>query len=626
MIKKHICTILLAAFAAFYCLYNSSCANTHGSPTGGPKDTIPPVIVATVPDSNATMVSTDTKSSITITFNEYIQLKDANRNILLSPPQKKRVKTRLKGKSLIVSFEEPLDSNRTYTLYFGSALADNNEGNVLQDYAYSFSTGKTLDSLLYSGTVLDYSSLLPLEGVTVALYLNPKDSSVMTQLPDAITRSDKWGYFCFRNLKGCRYTLYAFKDENNNNLYDPGVEDIGFLDSAIIPTIVMDSTRTQLARYSPEDTLNCMARPIESSIYLFREKNGTQYIREYKRTSNKGAYIKFGAMDAVIDSFSVTGIRDNQIIKQFNQLNDSLSFWINDPRKLPDTLTLGIKYMKTDSLGNLAPATEELKLIAPKEKKETEIETNDKRKGSDKKKQREDLLEFKLEADPKLIEQTGYIFTFNEPLVECNSDSIIFTMSTPRKVVTDEQFKFEQDSANVNRYYLRPVTEFKTGNEYSLLIPRATFRDINGFTNDTIENKVTLPTDDRLSTLNLDVTNVDGRYIVELVNETRDKVFRQFIIKRDSLLHFPYLDAGRYSIRITQDKNNNGLLDPGIVLKRVQPEMVRLYKMAGNSVVLEIGEKMDLEQEVDIAGLFKDKEEESVEIAGENENETVEEK
>ena len=75
MIKKHICTILLAAFAAFYCLYNSSCANTHGSPTGGPKDTIPPVIVATVPDSNATMVSTDTKSSITITFNEYIQLK-----------------------------------------------------------------------------------------------------------------------------------------------------------------------------------------------------------------------------------------------------------------------------------------------------------------------------------------------------------------------------------------------------------------------------------------------------------------------------------------------------------------------------------------------------------------------
>lgn len=601
-LRRDILKLLFLAAVLFYCLHSSSCANTHGSPTGGPKDTIPPIVVAAMPDSNSTGVPTDI-SSISITFNEYIQLKEANKNILLSPPQKKRIKTKLRGKSLLVSFEEPLDTNRSYTLYFGSAIADNNEGNVFENYAYSFSTGERLDSLLYSGTVLDYSTLLPLKGITVALYENPKDSAVMTILPDAVTKSDQWGYFCFRNLKGCNYTLYAFMDDNNNNLYDPGIESVGFLDSTIIPVIVMDSTRTQLARYNLEDTLSCMARPIECSVYLFREKNGTQYIRDYKRISNKGAYIKFGAIEARIDSFSITGIRDKQIIKQFNQLGDSLTFWINEPRKLPDTLTLAIKYMKSDSLNRLVPTVEELRLVAPPQKKE------DDKKGQqtfEEERKREDLLEFDLEADPKMIEQTGFIFTFNEPLVTHNTDSIIFTMSTPRGVVTEELFTFEPDSIDVNRYYLRPVTQFKVGNEYNLLIPQATFKDINGFTNDTTEIKVTLPTDDRLSSLNLNVTNVEGRYIVELVNETRNRQFRQYIIRRDSLLQFPYLDAGRYSIRITQDKNNNGLLDVGNVLKKIQPEMVRLYRLAGNSVVLEIGEKMDIEQEVDIRALFND--------------------
>lgn len=616
MTGKHICKIIFIAAAAAYCFYHSSCANTHGSPTGGPKDTIPPIVLATVPDSNSTNVPGDLKSSISITFNEYIQIVDASKNILLSPPQQKRVKTRLKGKSLIVSFEEPLDSNKTYTIYFGSALADNNEGNVLTNYAYSFSTGAVLDSMLYSGTVLDYSTLLPLEGVTVALYENPRDSSVLAELPDAVTRSDKWGYFCFRNLKNCRYTLYAFKDENNNNLYDPGVELVGFLDSTITPSVVMDGSNPQLARYRMDDTLSCMSRPIESSIYLFKEKNSMQYISDYKRTSNKGAYIKFGAADAAIDSFSILGIRDNQIIKQFNSLKDSLNFWINDPRELPDTLYLGIRYMKTDSLGNLSPSTENLRLTAPREKKETESqeqEDEQEKDGRAKKKKRSDLLEFTLAADPKKVEQDGYVITFTEPLVECHADSILFTMSTPRKVVTTEKFTLEQDSTDVNRYVLRPADGFKIGNEYTLLILQAAFKDINGFTNDTTESTITLPTDDKLSTLTLDVKNVDARYIIELVNETRDKVFRQHIIKKDSMLLFPYLDAGRYSVRITQDKNSNGLLDPGVVLKKIQPEMVRLYKTSGNVTVIEIGEKMDLEQEVDISRLFKEEKEEEIE-------------
>ena len=157
-IQNNIFKIIPIVLIGLYCTHTSSCANTTGAPTGGPKDTIPPVITATLPDSNATNVATH-KTSVTITFDEYVQLKDASKNITLSPPQKKRPETKIKGKSVVVTFPEDLDSNKTYALNFGMALADNNEGNALPNYVYSFSTGSYIDSMLVSGTILDYTTL-----------------------------------------------------------------------------------------------------------------------------------------------------------------------------------------------------------------------------------------------------------------------------------------------------------------------------------------------------------------------------------------------------------------------------------------------------------------------------------
>src|SRR5574344_2289225 len=219
LIKKIIWPVCLFSLLALYSVHISSCANTKGAPTGGPKDTIPPKVVAIMPDSNALNVPR-IKAEIKITFDEYIQLKEANKNILLSPPQKKRLLTKLKGKSLIVTFPANLDSAKSYTIYFGEAIADNNESNPMSGYTYSFSTGNVLYSMILSGTVIDNITLLPLDNISVAAYSNPTDSCLITTLPTAITRTDKFGYFCFRNLKPIPYQLFAFKDENNNNLYD----------------------------------------------------------------------------------------------------------------------------------------------------------------------------------------------------------------------------------------------------------------------------------------------------------------------------------------------------------------------------------------------------------------------
>ena len=303
-IKRYLVNFSIFVLIAAYCLHTSSCANTSGAPTGGPKDSIPPVIIAAIPDTNSRNVPT-VKTQIVLTFNEYVQLKEANKNIFLSPPQQKAPKTKIKGKSVVITFPEDLDSNRTYALNFGSSLADNNEGNPIENYVYSFSTGNTLDSMLISGTILDNETLLPVKGVSVALYEQPTDSCMMNSLPSAISRSDDWGYFCVRNLKPVPYAIYAFKDEIANHKYDSGTEMVGFLDSMETPTTVMHPGLPQMGMYSMKDTVECLARPSEYTIYMFKERTTLQYITNYKMFSKRGAYIKFNSQDAIIEKFEI---------------------------------------------------------------------------------------------------------------------------------------------------------------------------------------------------------------------------------------------------------------------------------------------------------------------------------
>lgn len=595
--NKYIYKMVFGLLAVAYCLHTSSCANTKIAPTGGPKDTIPPVVVSAVPPDGSVDFPV-VKSEITFTFDEYIQVKDANKNILLSPPQKKQVKNRIKGKSLIITFQEPLDSNQTYSLSLGSAVVDNNEGNPLAGFSYSFSTGSTIDSMMLSGTVVDAITLFPIENATVALYLNAKDSSAINDLPNAVARTDKWGYFTVRNIKPLPYSVFAFTDANTNNKYDQGVEKIAFSDVTITPTEVIRPDAPQLAVYDIKDTASLKARPSELELCLFTEKSTNQFIREYKRVTRRGGYIKFNASDAIIDSLSISGIDDGQIIKQFNITNDSLCFWIDKPGTLQDTLYLGIKYHKTDSTGNLSPAVEQLRLVAPVEKKK------DKKVSSKEQEKRKDLLEFSIHSDNKKIEQDGIILSFPEPLSQMLADTISFKMTNPKQIVSDVKYTIIQDSIELNNYVIRPVEQFIRGNDYTLYFPQGTFKDINGFTNDSTVTSLTLPNPDNMSSITVELQNVETRYIVELVNETRSSVYRKYIINNSCELLFPYLGKGKYSIRITEDKNNNGIFDTGDLLLKKQPEKVLLYTLPDGSNIINLNDKTDLVQTIDIRQMF----------------------
>lgn len=578
-------------------MFSHSCANTTTPPSGGPKDTIPPVIVAVKPALSQTMVPVH-KPGIEIKFNEYVTVKDP-KSLYLSPPQEKSPKYKLKGKSVVLYFENDLDSNKTYTLDVTNAIADNNEGNMFPGFSLVFSTGETVDSMMITGIVQDCNTLQPLKGATVMLYKDQADSAIFQKRPDAAARTDQWGFFCLRNIQDTVYRLYAIIDENNNNKYEPETEKVAFVTSLVRPVTKVNDSLPELVKYDMEDTLHCLARKTEYELNIFREKPSKQLIVNKERIGDRTAYITFMAPYAQVDSIWFRGIPAEKVITQFNLQRDSMEIWINDPRPQPDTLFLNVKYMKTDSLGLLNSFTEQLRLLKPKK-------TPAAAKSSAKDIKKDDTTAvFTVEAIPETVEQYGFTLEFKYPLVESAFDSLEFRNRNPRQQEAKGRYTVMQDSLNLRKYTVMPTEKLLPGYEYFLKVPHRKFRDINGFLNDSTEVKVSLPNDDKLSSLTLVLENVNNKYIVDLLNEKRDKVLRSYIVDKNSALTFPYLKAGKYSIRITEDLNRNGLVDTGDLLKRKQPEKVRFYKLQDGTFLIDIPEMTELEQTIDVEEMFK---------------------
>ena len=595
--KKFIPLIIAVCAVLGPLMFMNSCANTTEAPSGGDKDTIPPYIVAINPLPGATGVPVR-GASIVFSFNEYVTIEN-NANILLSPPQQKRPVARLRGRNLVVSFEEDLRPNTTYTLSFTDAIADANEGNMFAGYSYAFSTGEKIDSMMITGTVRDCNTLAPVKGATVLLHKDASDSAVFKTLPYAVAKTDDWGFFVIPFIQDTVYRLYALKDANNDNLLNPDTELIGFNDSLVRPVMTASDTTREMLRYDMLDTLSCLARHSEYELKLFREIPSKQYLVNRERTAERAAYITFMAHDAVINSIGINDYRPNQIISQFNLQRDSLELWINSRRAAPDTMKISVDYYKTDSTGVLRPEVEEIKL--PME--------NDRRTYS--KRSRRDITQedttctFTLTANPETIEQTGYIIEFKYPIIYENFDSLVFSYVTPRQSIDTATFHVVRDSLNLRRYSIIPDIALQQGYEYRLKVPHRAFRDINGFYSDSSEVKCSLPSDDKLSVMKINFTGVDRKLIIDLLDEKRDKVLRNYVIDSDASLRFPYLKEGRYCVRITEDANRNSFVDTGSILERRQPEKVMFYEIDGEEYI-DIPPSTELEQTIDIAEMFKD--------------------
>lgn len=584
-----------AAAVMVLSFFSHSCANTTQAPTGGPKDTIPPVITKIHPVPGATRVPVH-GTEIVFTFDEYVKIKDA-KSIFLSPPQKKTPKSRIRGKSIVVSFEEDLKPNTTYTVDLTGAVVDNNEGNAFPGYTTWFSTGEKVDSMFVTGVVRDCNTLEPIKGATVMLYKDQRDSAVFLDLPVAAIKTDDWGYFALRNIQDTVYRVYAVVDNNNNNIYDPDEDKVGFVDTLVRPHRVVGDSIPELMKYDMKDTLSCLARAQDLEMNVFRELGSRQMIMNRKRVSERQSYITFRAQDARIDSLWFKGFPADRIITEFNINNDSLLLWINEQVPMPDSLHLFVNYWKTDSTGVLSPVTEDFKLV-----------DENRLKGANSRNRKinhtDTICQLTLSADPSTFEQTGFTIDFKEPPVLAYFDSLVFQSVNPRQIEKKEKYTISRDTLNLRRYHVMPEITLLTGYDYKFKIPSRTFMDINGHWNDSTEVKVTLPTDEELSSLVLNVSNVNETYIIDLLDGNRTNTLRRYVISSDSSLLFPYLKKGSYTIRVTEDINRNGRVDTGSLLDRRQPEKVKFLKMNGKDV-FEIPERSEISQDLDMEDFMK---------------------
>jgi hypothetical protein len=194
-----------------------------GTPTGGLKDITPPKYLDGDPENRSTGFN---GKEISFRFDEFIQFKDLNKELLVSPPLKVKPDVKLKDKSVKINLKNELTPNTTYTINFGKSISDLNEGNLLPDFEFVFSTGDQIDSLSVAGKALNAFDHKPLKDqeITVMLYDNLADSAPLLQIPRYIGRANSNGLFTINNIHPDTLSLIVVNDANGNLKYDPGAE------------------------------------------------------------------------------------------------------------------------------------------------------------------------------------------------------------------------------------------------------------------------------------------------------------------------------------------------------------------------------------------------------------------
>jgi hypothetical protein len=214
---------------------NAGCAQI-GSPTGGPRDSIPPRLTNASPQLSSTNV---TGNKITLTFNEYVEIKDAQTNVVISPLPKRPPQVDYKLKTVTVKLRDTLLPNTTYSINFGNAIVDINEGNPLKDFTYVFSTGPQIDTLEFKGKVILAESGRSDSTLIAMLYRNADDSAVQKRKPDYVTKLSGDGSFNFVNLPQGSFKVYALKDGDGGKTYNSRKEIFAFADA---PVTVSENT------------------------------------------------------------------------------------------------------------------------------------------------------------------------------------------------------------------------------------------------------------------------------------------------------------------------------------------------------------------------------------------------
>lgn len=549
------------------------CANRGTGPQGGPKDTLPPVVVGCTPQNGATHV---TNHVIEIEFDELVNVDNAAKNVTISPPQQVMPSIKSTGKKVRVIFEDSLKANTTYTIDFNKAIVDNNEKNPLNSYTYVFSTGDHIDSLEISGKVLDAATLVAMKDLTVGIYKDLSDSAFLKKPFDRIAKTNEKGEFTVKNVSAGNYRVYALKDLSNTNFYLPTGPDIAFFDSIVTPEMHLHGTTDTLWK-TPEKLaydsviVNAFPETYPKNLLLksfIEVPECRQLLKKPIRHHAKLFQLSFACPVDTLPSIQL--LNDSLASNNWYRMEsivrrDSLLYWITDSTLYKkDTLEIVVDYLRADSALQLIPARDTLKLVEPYNKNKKKVADNSLLNTP---------LTFTHNISGKLEVYDTLQLSFNEPIERFNKDSIgLFILKDTLEVSVPFHVAFN-DSTCALKAYLPFKKEF--GKKYQLRIDSAAFVSIYGNANEHFNKPFDVKRLEDYSNLYIKFPVVPEHAIVELLDSKEQVVKRCRIVNKEAA--FEDLAPSRYAVRMFIDTNDNLKWDTGVLLEHKQPEGVYYF-------------------------------------------------
>ena len=575
-----------------------SCASM-GTPDGGPYDEMPPKFVGSSPQLRAVNVKSQ---KFELEFDEFIKLEKASEKVIISPPQMEQPEIKVVGKKVVGEFFDSLKDSTTYTIDFSDAIVDNNEGNPMGHFTYSFSTGAAIDTMEVAGTVLNAANLEPIKGIQVGLHKNLNDSALVKLPFDRVSRTDSRGHFSIRGVAPGKYRIYALMDGNQNYLFDSKTEMIAYSDSIIVPsmtpatrqdtvwkdTLTIDTIKTVgYTRFLPDDII----------LRAFKEENTRQYFVKSQRDKENHFILKFSAKADTLPT--LTGLnfdaKDAFVIEP-NEGNDSICYWVKESLVyLMDTLQIKMDYLYTDSLEQLVPKTDTIYLankltreqrekLAQKEAEEKEKERKKKEKKGEKiEPEPFPFLKMNVDAPSSMDVNKNILLTFEEPVAHIDTSAIHMSVKVD-SLWEETPFIFRADSVIPRQYEI--LAEWEPEKEYQLKIDSAGIVGLYGLHINKVEQTLKVKKLDEYGTLLLNIKGADPHAIVELLDSS-EKVLRQQSVTPEGTADFYYLAPNaKYYVRLFNDRNGNKVWDTGKFEEGIQPEEVyylpKVWEMKAN--------------------------------------------
>jgi len=587
---------LAAGFILAGLIILTGCAKM-GAPTGGIKDTTPPEYIEGTPENRTLNFS---GKQIELVFDEYIQLKDLNRELQVSPPMKEKPEILLRDKSIRINLEEPLHPQTTYTINFGKAISDLNEGNPLLDFEFVFSTGDHIDSLSVTGKTLNASDHQPLKDadVLVMLYDNLSDSAPLLEIPQYIGRANSNGLFSINNIRADTFRIMALNDVNGDLKYNPETESVAFLDSMLVVSpltikpvnFIRDtlkviretkkSGKTNSATLPVADSAVSLGRKLNAlnvALYYFLEESNKVYLTTKKRESREKLQFVFSR--PLHDSLLVSPINYSPLsgwfIREETAGRDSITYWITDSVMAGrDTLSFKVAYTTTDSTEKFVWNADTVNLRYQRvSEKSTSGRKNKTAIAKDPGKNL--LIMSGLPNKGVANPYRSLNFYTAKPLKELRSENIeLYRITDTLK--TPLTFNCIRDSLRMRNFSLSAAWE--TESQYLLIFKPGAAEDVFGLRNDSLEIGFTTQKADFYGRIIATVNGSNFPVIIQLI-DPKGKIAETKYQDQPGKVVFEYLSPDKYTLKAVYDRNGNRKWDTGDYLKHLQPEQVYFYKM-----------------------------------------------